>query len=331
MNAPDPVHIIKLITMNISDLLDYISGRDNSREKEIESWLRESSENREQYFRLKELWAQKTAEELSSPAVLEKAVSGIRSRIRLDGSRKRYRGSTAFAWSFAACLMLILVAGTVVTNWKSTPDITLANNSEAVSLYSLPDGSRAFLKNGASLSYNNSFNTEDRCVSLTGEAYFEVKRDEQVPFVVTTPQARVKVLGTSFNVRSGERTEVVLEKGKVALCDAQDRRIAELLPGNMAVVTGDGGISLSSVEPSVYTKWRYNYRVFDSCSFDDFVALAEERFDVRFIYDPSKFQDTYFRLAISDSDTLDDILSMMEYIANLKYEKRGRNIYVNSQ
>ena len=317
--------------MNISDLLDYISGRDNSREKEIESWLRESSENREQYFRLKELWAQKTAEELSSPAVLEKAVSGIRSRIRLDGSRKRYRRSTAFAWSFAACLMLILVAGTVVTNWKSTPDITLANNSEAVSLYSLPDGSRAFLKNGASLSYSNSFNTEDRCVSLSGEAYFEVKRDEQVPFVVTTPQARVKVLGTSFNVRSGERTEVVLEKGKVALCDAQDRRIAELLPGNMAVVTGDGGISLSSVEPSVYTKWRYNYRVFDSCSFDDFVALAEERFDVRFIYDPSKFQDTYFRLAISDSDTLDDILSMMEYIANLKYEKRGRNIYVNSQ
>ena len=317
--------------MNISDLLDYISGRDNSREKEIESWLRESSENREQYFRLKELWAQKTAEELSSPAVLEKAVSGIRSRIRLDGSRKRYRRSTAFAWSFAACLMLILVAGTVVTNWKSTPHITLANNSEAVSLYSLPDGSRAFLKNGASLSYNNSFNTEDRCVSLTGEAYFEVKRDEQVPFVVTTPQARVKVLGTSFNVRSGERTEVVLEKGKVALCEAQDRRIAELLPGNMAVVTGDGGISLSSVEPSVYTKWRYNYRVFDSCSFDDFVDMAEERFDVRFIYDPSKFQDTYFRLAISDSDTLDDILSMMEYIANLKYEKRGRNIYVNSQ
>ena len=331
MNAPDPVHIIKLITMNISDLLDYISGRDNSREKEIESWLRESSENREQYFRLKELWAQKTAEELSSPAVLEKAVSGIRSRIRLDGSRKRYRRSTAFAWSFAACLMLILVAGTVVTNWKSTPDITLANNSEAVSLYSLPDGSRAFLKNGASLSYNNSFNTEDRCVSLTGEAYFEVKRDEQVPFLVTTPQARVKVLGTAVNVRSGERTEVVLEKGKVALCDAQDRRIAELLPGNMAVVTGDGGISLSSVEPSVYTKWRYNYRVFDSCSFDDFVDMAEERFDVRFIYDPSKFQDTYFRLAISDSDTLDDILSMMEYIANLKYEKRGRNIYVNSQ
>ena len=331
MNAPDPVHIIKLITMNISDLLDYISGRDNSREKEIESWLRESSENREQYFRLKELWAQKTAEELSSPAVLEKAVSGIRSRIRLDGSRKRYRRSTAFAWSFAACLMLILVAGTVVTNWKSTPDITLANNSEAVSLYSLPDGSRAFLKNGASLSYNNSFNTEDRCVSLTGEAYFEVKRDEQVPFVVTTPQARVKVLGTSFNVRSGERTEVVLEKGKVALCDAQDRHIAELLPGNMAVVAGDGSISLSAVEPSDYTQWRYNYRVFDSCSFDDFVDMAEERFDVRFIYDPSKFQDTYFRLAISDSDTLDDILSMMEYIANLKYEKRGRNIYINLQ
>ncbi|MGM9787852.1 MAG: FecR family protein [Candidatus Cryptobacteroides sp.] len=317
--------------MIISDLIEYISGRDLSKEKEIEAWLKESPEHKEQYFRLKELWAHKLAEECAQPESMEGVVSRIHSKIRSDRSRRQYRRSSALAWSFAACMLIFMVVSALMGRRVDRSDIILANNTEAVSLYSLPDGSRAFLRKGASLSYDKTFNSKDRRVSLKGEAYFDVKRDENLPFVVQTPQTRVKVLGTSFNVKSAEETEVILEKGKVALCDAKNRQIAELLPGNMAVVGKDGSVSLCSVQPSEYTKWRYNYKVYDSCSFDDFVSMAEDRFDVRFIYDPSKFQNTYFRLAVSESDTLEDILSMMEYIAHIEYEKRGRNIYVNSK
>ena len=317
--------------MIVSDIIDYISGRDFSKEKEIENWLKESPEHREQYFRMKELWAHKLAEESAQPERLEGVVAKIHSRIRGERSRRQYRRSAVWAWSIAASLLLFIVLSGVLGRRADHSDIILANNTEAVSLYSLPDGSRAFLRKGASLSYDKTFNSKDRKVSLKGEAYFDVKKDESLPFVVRTEQVRVKVLGTSFNVKSEEGTEVILEKGKVALCDARDRQMAELLPGNRAVVEENGRISLSSVQPSEYTKWRYNYKVYDSCSFDDFVAMAEDRFDVRFIYDPSKFQNTYFRLALSESDTLEDILSMMEYIAHIEYEKRGRNIYVNSK
>ena len=317
--------------MIVSDLIEYISGRDFSKEKEIEAWLKESPEHREQYFRLKELWAHKLADESAQSRSMEQVLSRIHSKLRSERSSRNYRRSAIWAWSFAACLLLFITIGSFLRNRVEHSDIILANNSEAVSLYSLPDGSRAFLRKGASISYDKSFNAKDRNISLKGEAYFDVKRDESLPFVVRTAHTRVKVLGTSFNVRSEETTEVVLEKGKVALCDEKDRQIAELLPGNRAVVEENGRLSLSSVQPSEYTKWRYNYKVYDSCSFDDFVTMAEERFDVRFIYDPSKFQNTYFRLAVSESDTLDDILSMMEYIAHIEYEMRGRNIYVNSK
>lgn len=317
--------------MIVSELIDYISGRDLSKEKEIEAWLKESPEHKEEYFRLKELWAHKLAEECAQPESMEGVVSRIHSKIRSDRSRRQYRRSAALAWSFAACMLLIMVVSGVLGRRADHSDIILANNTEAVSLYSLPDGSRAFLRKGASLSYDKTFNSKDRRVSLKGEAYFDVKRDESLPFVVQTPQTRVRVLGTSFNVKTAEETEVILEKGKVVLCDAKNRQIAELLPGNMAVVGKDGSVGLCNVQPSDYTKWRYNYKVYDSCSFDDFVGMAEDRFDVRFIYDPSKFQNTYFRLAVSESDTLEDILSMMEYIAHIEYEKRGRNIYVNSK
>ena len=67
--------------MIVSDIIDYISGRDFSKEKEIENWLKESPEHREQYFRMKELWAHKLAEESAQPERLEGVVAKIHSRI----------------------------------------------------------------------------------------------------------------------------------------------------------------------------------------------------------------------------------------------------------
>lgn len=316
--------------MDISTLIEYIAGKDKSKAADIEKWLGESPDNKEEFFRLKELWAYKVAEECSTPQSLDKACENIKSSIHTAALRKRYRRSAVFAWSFACCLVAVLLAGTLLKNRMHDADIVLGNSSELVSLYSLPDGTKAFLRQGATLSYNNSFNSKDRNVRLSGEAYFDVKANEDLPFVVETPRMNVKVLGTTFNVHSAATTEVVLEKGIVSLCDSRGRQVAELLPGNRALVSENGKVDISCVQPAVYTRWRYNYKVYDSCSFDDFVTMVENRFDVRFIYDPSKFRDTYFRLAVSEGDTLEEMLSMMEYIAHIRYEQKGRNIYVNT-
>lgn len=315
--------------MNVSDLIEYISGRDLSKEPEIEKWVLESEDNKKEYFRLKELYAVKISKEYSSPEKINGAISGIESRIRANSGRKKYRRSLFISWGVAACLALI-VAGTAI--YDAIPhgkDVVLANNDEPVAIYSLPDGTKAFLKQGSELSYDSSFNLKGREVAVMGEAYLDVAKDEDRPFVVMTPRVGVKVLGTAFNVVCDEQsTEVVLERGKVALCDDRGSVMAEMLPGNRAVVAEDGGVALSSVQTSAYTKWRYNYKIYDSCTFDELVAMMENRYDVRFVYDPSKFRDIYFRLAISESDTLEDMLSMMEYIVQVQYERNGRNIYV---
>lgn len=224
---------------------------------------------------------------------------------------------------------MFIVVGAVVRILPTKGEIVLANNDEPVSLYSLPDGTKAFLEQGSTISYSQSFNKKSRKVKLDGMAYFDVARNEQKPFVVGTNHINVKVLGTSFNVKTDEsETEIVLEKGKVALCDGSGNSLAELVHGNRALLGHGDGIRLSSVQTSLYTKWRYSYKIYDSCSFDDFVSMIENRYDVRFIYDPSKFQNVYFRLAISETDTVDDMLAMMAYIARIQYEKNGRNIYV---
>ncbi len=317
--------------MNVSDLMEYISGRDLSLEKEVESWINESEENRREYFRFKELLSVKTVRQNSSSSALDAAIGGIHSRVQADKSRRRYRRSLAFAWSVSACLAIILLCGALRQALPNSMDVLIANENEPVSLYSLPDGTKAFLRQGSELSYANAFNSKNRTVSVKGEVYLDVARNEDMPFVVKTQNAQVRVLGTAFDVRStSELTDVVLERGEVAICNAKGAVIADLLPGNRAEVSSDGGVLLSSVSTSDFTKWRYDYKVYENCSYDDFVNMMESRFDVRFIYDPAMFSSAYFSIAISESDTLEDILSMMEYMVNAHYKVVGRNIYVTN-
>ena len=316
--------------MNISDIIDYIEGRDSSKSEQIASWVKESDDNRSEYFRLKELSALRVCEELKSPHALDSAVDMVHERIKVRRISNRYRRQSIFAWSVSACFALLVRMISFVRYLPAgRGDVVLANYTEPVSFYSLPDGTKAFLKKGSSISYSRSFDKKNRKVSLDGQAYFDVSRSDKNSFIVHTPQVDVKVLGTSFNVISMEgETEVVLERGKVGLCRKSGSLMAELVPGNRALVDSKGNVVMSSVQTSDYTKWRYYYKVYDSCAFDDFVSMMESRFDVRFIYDPSKFKDVYFRLAISENDTLDDMLEMMQYIARVDYERNGRNIYV---
>ncbi|WP_295125179.1 FecR family protein [uncultured Chitinophaga sp.] len=83
----------------------------------------------------------------------------------------------------------------------------------------LPDSSVIMLNANSHLSVNRNFDSEHREVTITGEAFFDIKHDEQHPFIVHTSEYRIRVLGTTFNVKShpGEATETDLVSGKVEI------------------------------------------------------------------------------------------------------------------
>lgn len=317
--------------MNISDILDYISGKSPELAGNIQAWISESESNREEYYQIKELWARKTVEEHSSPDAVLKAIAGIEDRIRLRDEHKKHRSRLILAWSVAAALAFIIAAGTLNRYLPSLSPVELTNTTAEVSKYTLPDGTDVFLRRNASLTYGRKYGTGSRNIRLVGEAYFNVRKDSLHPFVVHTPCASVCVLGTSFNVNAGESTDVILETGRVSINDAKGHLLAMLSPGDRATVSKEGNFTLEQVKTGKYTSWRYDYQIFDNCTFDEFVILIEGRYDVRFVYDPLKFRDTNFRLALSDYDTLDEILEMMDFIAHVKYEVRGRNIYIDKR
>ena len=110
----------------------------------------------------------------------------------------------------------------------------------------LPDGSQVWLNAGSNLDYDNStFNNELREVSLNGEAYFDVTKDPEKPFIIHTKKMDIKVLGTVFNVRSysdEKIAEAALIKGsiEVTLTDRKDQKI---------ILKPNEKISISNEEP----------------------------------------------------------------------------------
>lgn len=73
----------------------------------------------------------------------------------------------------------------------------------------LPDGTKVWLSSGSRISYSRNFNENERDVFLSGEAYFDVARDEHLPFKVTAGELKIKVLGTEFNVKAYEDAETL--------------------------------------------------------------------------------------------------------------------------
>ena len=105
----------------------------------------------------------------------------------------------------------------------------------------LPDGSRVWVNSDTKIKYSTRFNSKERNVYLSGEAYFEVAHNTKVPFKVFANGAEIKVVGTKFNVKSfpGEdKVETVLIDGKVELgrADSESSGSVEMQPGDKAIL-----------------------------------------------------------------------------------------------
>ena len=128
----------------------------------------------------------------------------------------------------------------------------------------LSDGTKVFLNAETKLKFPTIFKGDQRVVELEGEAYFEVRKDEAHPFIVKTVSMNVRVLGTSFNVRSYVNEHDVtatLVEGKVAVSDGEVEKM--LVPGEQAVyIKETGKMEVKEVDVSLYTAWHSGKFIF---------------------------------------------------------------------
>ncbi|TDQ10265.1 FecR family protein [Pedobacter metabolipauper] len=150
----------------------------------------------------------------------------------------------------------------------------------------LPDGSIVFLNAESSLKYPTSFaRLKQRAVFLTGEGYFEVAKDQAHPFIVTTTNQKVEVLGTHFNINAypGQASsKTTLIEGKVTVTGKQD--VVILTPNEQAVTT-TGKTRVKQVNTSNYTAWLDGKFSFDDKTFEETMSEIGRWYDLDIVYE----------------------------------------------
>lgn len=205
-------------------------------------WLDESEENRTIYESLQNAGVKKT----NTPAdVRNKIFNRVQKDILENSYIRRIR-----VWKYAvAASIAIIVTLSFILILRSKPEIKIADveilcPKGNTSKVTLPDGSVVHLNSGSKLTYPARFGSESRNIALSGEAFLEVKKDPAHPFIVTTGPVKVKVFGTSFNVRNypeDRNIETTLREGSVAVYQTGDTNFSN-------------GLSINPNQQVVYSK-----------------------------------------------------------------------------
>lgn len=186
----------------------------------------------------------------------------------------------------------------------------------------LPDGTKVWLNAASSLKYPEVFMGSERKVTLTGEAYFEVAKNKQMPFRVESKNQTVEVLGTHFNINSymdDHAIKTTLLEGSVKVSNANFAKI--LKPGEQAVIKNEGlgAINiLNNIDTDDETAWKNGQFRFNNASLKSILNQLERWYDVKIDY--TSVPEKRYNGMVPRKSKLSEVLNMLELTGNISFE-----------
>lgn len=298
--------------------------------KEVDEWIQASPENRDQLFELERVWSLKNEWLYAQPARIDKAYQAF---------EKKHFKSHSLHWQtflkYAAVLFIGILLGIrsyivfhehEITEYANQIEVPIG---ERASLR-LSDGTLVWLNSGSRLEYPTHFATDNRQVRLEGEAYFEVQRDEALPFIVQTNALDVKVLGTKFNVSSYEKEEtiVTLKEGKVQVDCNAGKESYILHPNEQIVYSESKGAELLQVDANRISSWTTGDLIFVNEPLEHIVKVLERRFNVKIKIENSVLVNKRFTCTVKQAERADQVLDLLQKTRDLVYEKNNQTYII---
>jgi ferric-dicitrate binding protein FerR (iron transport regulator) len=204
--------------------------------------------------------------------------------------------------------------------------------SDNIETVILPDGSEVTLNRWSTLAYNSDFNRDERSLTLNGEAFFEVNPDATKPFVVNTGDARIQVIGTSFNVLAYDTlktVEVIVETGIVSLAPAKGTtRGVELLAGEKGIMSrADNSLSIAVNEDLNFLSWNTQHLVFVDSDLMSVFQTLEKTYHVQISVE-TEIPPSCIVTVTFDKQSFESVMRVLENTLNLKYTIEGDKVVI---
>jgi ferric-dicitrate binding protein FerR (iron transport regulator) len=250
-------------------------------------------------------------------------------------SHKRIGFNTIF--KIAAALLFIALFTFVAYYFTQNPTrknqitqtITKENQRGRKSTIFLKDGSIVYLNSDSKIQFPEVFDDSIRAVRLEGEAYFDIARDENKPFIVLTNDLKISVLGTSFNInayRENEYVKISLNTGKVKveneiIKDQDDAQIIKLNPGQSVAYLSKQNIftKVSSFSSNLDLSWKDGKIVFENADLETMINRFERWYNVDFVMKNKPYFEWDYTGEFHNQ-TLQDVLESLSFSQSFDFK-----------
>lgn len=194
----------------------------------------------------------------------------------------------------------------------------------------LPDGTKVWLNAASSLKFPTAFSkVNERKVALSGEAYFEVAK-LKIPFIVTTDQQKVEVLGTHFDINAypdEPHTRTTLLEGSIRVFSLKTGHEVTLSPGEASILK-PAGLSVQKADMERNTDWKNGVFIFKNERLEEIMRKLARWYDVEVVYEPGAPRKETFSGSVSKYDLISKVLRKLELTGEVRFRIQGKKITV---
>lgn len=354
---------IKITKEEKKAIVNYLSGElTNSNSEILNHWLDISENNKLIFDQFSDIWQASLHNKLSTQIDADKAWSELQNQLHIQDKKTKNIVLHEIIRIAAVFVIALFLGGLGYYFIDQKKDIIseplyveYVSPLGSRSFVKLADGSKIWLNAGSTLKYQNSYGINNRELQLTGEAFFEVEKNKDLPFIVKTSEIDITALGTKFNVKaySEEKTiETTLIEGSVKL-ESSTVKLKEdlfLKPNEKAVFTkknqsleliahqqqNNTPVSavakpkleiIESVEPEPIISWKDKRWIINNEKLGDLAIKLERRYDVNFIFDNELLKEHSFGGTLED-ETLEQILEAISFSSPIKYVIDNKTVYI---
>ena len=194
----------------------------------------------------------------------------------------------------------------------------------------LSDGTRVWLNAETELRYPVQFNGKERVVYLKGEAYFEVSKNKEKPFLVQVDDMSVKVYGTAFNVNTYNKIETVLVTGSVSM--NQGGKEVLLKPNQKGVFDQvSGKITVEDVDVLAYVSWKNGDFIFRNESLNSIMDKLSRWYGLEVLYQDAGLQEVRLSGNLKRYKDVRELFVSFEKISDARFKVQGNKVIVSSK
>ena len=294
--------------MNKDLLYKFFEGKTSlEEEKKIREWMEKSESNFNVFMRFRKEYDIQILRGLNS-----------------NTGKKKIIAHLLWTSGVAAVIIALIIGGVYLFNLEDKTEhynTIIVPAGQRINLI-LSDNTNLWLNANSEFKYPTDFSNENRTVYLDGEAYFEVSKDENKPFIVKTSKGDVRVTGTSFNVEAYSRFDsfkTSLFKGGVDIYK-EEEKLVSLKPNQIGLLENNK-LLITDISDKDQYLWREGLIAFNNKKLEEILHELEKYFDVVILINSSNLPQHTYTGKFRQSDGVDYALRVLQRSIHFTYER----------